>query len=368
MQEIEDKSIDLIYLDPPFNSKTNYHVIYGKGIDKSQSEAFHDMWYWDTRSKELYNSIVENVSKRQTEKSISAVEGLHKVIRECGMLSYLLYMQVRLIEMHRLLKETGSLYLHCDPTSSHFLKIVLDSIFGVNNFRNEIVWHYTGGGRSKSYFSRKHDAIFYYRKSKQTPFYLDNVRVPYKESSGYAKSGIVSQAGKHYMPHPEGTVVDDVWEIPIVNPMAKERLGYATQKPLKLLERIVKASSNEEDVVMDPFCGCGTTIDAAQSLGRRWVGIDINYLAVDAVQWRLQDRYKDRIEGTYEILGTPTSLQAAEDLLKRTLANAYSTEPKSLEEAVALAEREGTAGEKYGKNVGRFEFQRWACSLIGGYT
>ena len=163
----------------------------------------------------------------------------------------------------------------------------------------------------------------------------------------------------------EGVPLSNTWEISFIHSQSKERLGYATQKPLKLLEQIVKASSNEKDVVMDPFCGCGTTIDAAQSLGRRWIGIDISYLAVDTIKCRLKDRYKDRIKSTYEVLGTPTSLQAAEDLLKRSLASAYSSKPMNLEEAVALAEREGTPGEKYGKNAGRFEFQRWACSLIG---
>ena len=365
MQEMVDKSIDLIYLDPPFNSKANYNVIYGQDQDKTQSEAFHDIWYWDAQSKKLYNSIVSGESKQQTAQSICTIEGLRKILGSCGMLSYLLYMQVRLLEMHRLLKDTGSLYLHCDPTASHFLKVVLDSIFEGKNFRNEIIWHYTGGGRSKNYFSKKHDIIFYYRKSKQAPFCLDSIRVPYKESSSYAKSGIVSQTGKHYMPHPKGTPVDDVWEIPIINPMSKERLGYATQKPRKLLERIIKASTHRGDVVMDPFCGCGTTLDAAESLERKWTGIDVSYLAVDTIEYRLKDRYEDHIKSTYEVLGTPTSLQAAEDLLKRTLANAYSSEPKNLEEAVALAEREGTPGEKYGKHAGRFEFQRWACSLIG---
>ena len=277
MQEIEDKSVDLVYLDPPFNSKTNYNVIYGKGIDKSQSEAFYDMWYWDTRSKELYNSIVSDESGRQTEKSISAVEGLHKVIRECGMLSYLLYMQVRLIEMHRLLKETGSLYLHCDPTASHYLKIVLDSIFEGKNFRNEIIWWYRKFGRGGANFKKNHDIILYYSRNKDQVFFNELFEdfSPRTQKDKY-KRILIDGKWKQDKSIPmdevrkeEGVPLSNTWEISFIHSQSKERLGYATQKPLKLLEQIVKASSNENDIVMDPFCGCGTNYRCGAIFGKK---------------------------------------------------------------------------------------------------
>jgi len=174
--------------------------------------------------------------------------------------------------MYRVLKKTGSFYYHCDWHASHYVKIMLDQVFGFNHFQNEIIWHYTGGGRSKSYFSRKHDSIFLYAKSDSYTFNVDAIRVPYKETSGYAQSGITSAAGKKYMPNPLGTPMDDVWDIPIINPLSKERLGYPTQKPLVLLERILNASSNPGDVVLDAFCGCGTALVAAQKLKRKWIG------------------------------------------------------------------------------------------------
>ena len=168
---------------------------------------------------------------------------------------------------------------------------MLDQVFGFNHFQNEIIWHYTGGGRSKSYFSRKHDSIFLYAKSDSYTFNVDAIRVPYKETSGYAQSGITSAAGKKYMPNPLGTPMDDVWDIPIINPLSKERLGYPTQKPLVLLERILNASSNPGDVVLDAFCGCGTALVAAQKLKRKWIGIDISPTACRVMAQRLWDDF-----------------------------------------------------------------------------
>ncbi len=245
-------------------------------------------------------------------------------------LAYLVMMTARLVELHRVLKPTGSLYLHCDPTASHYLKILLDAVFGSKNFRNEIVWHYTGGGRSKTYFSKKHDVIFWYSNGSSWTFNVDAIRVPYKETSGYAKSGIVSKAGKQYRPNPLGTPVDDVWDIPIINPLSKERLGYPTQKPLVLLERIIVASSNEGDIVLDPFCGCGTTVDAAHKLNRCWIGIDITYLAIDLIRKRLRHTYGDDIETSYEVMGIPRDLDGARALF----------------------------------SANHFDFERWAVSLI----
>ncbi len=201
-------------------------------------------------------------------------------------------MRPRIAELYRVLKKTGSFYYHCDWHASHYVKIMLDQIFNANNFQNEIIWHYTGGGRSKSYFSRKHDSIFLYTKTDSYTFNVDSIRVPYKETSGYAQSGITSASGKKYMPNPLGTPIDDVWDIPIINPLSKERLGYPTQKPLSLLERIIEASSNKGDVVLDAFCGCGTALVAAQKLGRHWIGIDISPTACRVMAQRLWDTFR----------------------------------------------------------------------------
>jgi len=251
LKEVPDESVDLIYVDPPFNSNRNYEVFWG---DTGEKRAFDDR-FGDADA-------------------------------------YIAYMRPRVVEMYRVLKKTGSFYYHCDWHASHYVKIMLDQVFGFNHFQNEIIWHYTGGGRSKSYFSRKHDSIFLYAKSDSYTFNVDAIRVPYKETSGYAQSGITSAAGKKYMPNPLGTPMDDVWDIPIINPLSKERLGYPTQKPLVLLERILNASSNPGDVVLDAFCGCGTALVAAQKLKRKWIGIDISPTACRVMAQRLWDDFR----------------------------------------------------------------------------
>lgn len=240
MRMLPSECIDLIYIDPPFFSGRNYNIIFG---DKNEVRSFTDIW-------------------------------------EGGMPGYLIWLNARLYEMKRLLKPTGSIYVHLDEHAAHYVKCELDRVFGYENYVNEIIWHYTGGGRSRSYFSNKHDTILWYRRGSDWTFNIDAVRVPYKETSGYAMGGIVSAAGKKYMPHPDGTPVDDVWDIPIINPLSRERIGYPTQKPERLLERIVAASTNKGDVVADFFCGGGTTLAVAQRLGRRWVGCDISRVAV----------------------------------------------------------------------------------------
>ena len=287
MEEMLDKGwkekIDLIYIDPPFFSGENYEVIWG---DKQEHRFFEDM-HWD------------NIK------------------------SYIKIMKERVNLMYDLLKPTGSFYFHCDWHAGHYIKVMLDEIFGYNNFRNEIIWHYTGGGRSKHYFSRKHDSIFMYVKTnnKHNIFNLDDIRVPYKETSGYAQGGITSKSGKKYFPNPKGTPVDDVWDIPIINPLAKERLGYPTQKPEALLERIIKASSNKGEIVLDPFCGCGTSVAVASRLGRRFVGIDLTPTAIKLVnRQRLNpplddDGNRDEEDGkrqmkinlNYEVVNMPTT-------------------------------------------------------------
>ena len=259
LSTLSTNTIDLVYLDPPFNSGRDY---------EGASSKFVDTWGWDSDTQLGYNKLPADLQGLITLSTNS---------HSNSMGSYLVFMALRLVELHRVLKSTGSLYLHVDPTASHYLKLVLDTIFGSNNFRNEVIWHYTGGGRSKTVFSKKHDVILSYAKDiRQCYFDADANRIPYDETSGYAKTGIVSKSGKRYMPNPLGKALDDVWDIPIINPMSKERTGYPTQKPLALLERIIKASSNEGDVVLDPFCGSGTTIEAAVKLGRNVIGIDLN--------------------------------------------------------------------------------------------
>lgn len=206
-----------------------------------------------------------------------------------GKSEYLSMLLTRIMLMRELLSDTGVLCVHCDWRAAPGVRYILDECFGAENFVNEIVWHYTGGGRSKRYFSRKHDSLFVYAKGKEWTFNVDAIRVPYKKTSGYAKSGIVSKAGKRYLPHPQGTPLDDVWDIPMVNPMAKERVAYATQKPLPLLERLIKAFTHEGDIVGDFFCGSGTTLAAGVALGRRCIGGDFGEQAISVTKQRLLD-------------------------------------------------------------------------------
>ncbi len=312
MREWPDNCVDLIYLDPPFNSKANYNILFGKdnkgrALDElAQFTAFQDTWHYTTPAHDRITAIIGD-TQHPVHKSI---DGLVRIIPESPMLAYVSYMAERVVEMQRILKDSGSLYLHCDPTASHYLKIALDEIFGKANFQNEIVWHYTGGGRSKKYFSRKHDIIFMYVKNpKINVFNVDAIRIPYKETSGYAKAGITAKSGKHYKPHPKGTPVDDVWNIPIINPLSNERLGYPTQKPLALLERIVEASSAKGDLVLDPFCGCGTAAHASQNLRRNFLGIDISIYALDKIcKVRLKDTKN------LKVMGLPTSYAAASEM------------------------------------------------------
>ena len=248
--------INLIYIDPPFDSKADYKKrieLRGKEVENDRT-AFEEKQYTDIWTND----------------------------------EYLQFMYERLILIRSLLADNGSIYLHCDPTMSHYLKLLMDEVFGVDHFLNEIIWHYAGGGRSKTYFSRKHDVILWYARSvDKYCFNIDDVRVPYKATSGYAREGIVSQSGKRYKPHPKGTPVDDVWDVPIINPMSGERLDYPTQKPLVLLERIIKASSNPGDLVFDCFMGSGTTQTIAMKLGRRFIGADINLGAMEITTKRL---------------------------------------------------------------------------------
>ena len=274
LEEGAQESIDLIYLDPPFNSSATYSILFGKTPADAQFRAFNDTWFWDTGAEQRYQSFKRAIARP----AHGAIMGLRTVLGKSGMLAYLTYMAERLERMHRLLKPTGSLYLHCDPYASHYLKIVLDAIFNLRNFQNEIVWCYSTGGATPRRFSRKHDVLFFYGK-KANPLF-NTQRMPYTSA--------MSQDPKHkHKFNKDGRIMLDWWsDITPINPLAKERLGYPTQKPEALLERILQASSNEGDVVLDPFCGCGTTIAVAERLQRRWAGVDISAFAIDLIRQR----------------------------------------------------------------------------------
>ena len=276
--------VDLIYLDPPFNSKRFYSAPVGS---KAAGASFKDMWTWEDVNEEYLNTLAKNYP------ALTAFIASIGAIHSDAMKAYLTYMAQRIIEMYRVLKCTGILYLHCDPTASHYMKVVLDEIFGKSNFRNEIIWCYRGGGSPKKDFGRRHDVIFRYSKSGNYTFIADGIRIPY-QAEGLGRTDD-AMWGKHkgtdkvYKPNPLGKIPEDWWLMNILNANDPERTGYPTQKPLALLHRIIKASSNEGDIVMDPFCGCATTCVAAQQLGRKWIGIDIAEQAVDVLVERLSD-------------------------------------------------------------------------------
>ncbi len=201
---------------------------------------------------------------------------------------YLPWLKKRIEALYPLLMDNGSFVLHLDWRTSHYARVILDEVFGYQGFMNEIIWHYTGGGRSRNRFSCKHDTLLWYSRGKKPVFNIDSIRVPYKKTSGYAKGGIKAASGKRYMPDPKGTPVDDVWDIPIINPMSKERVGYPTQKPLFLLERIISALSCEGDLVGDFCFGSGSTLVAAETLNRKWIGADISESAVNCFLQRIK--------------------------------------------------------------------------------
>lgn len=278
---MNSESVDLIYLDPPFNSKRTYSAPIGS---KSAGASFKDMWSWSDVNEFYLEKMFMDYSFLVS--FIQAIEGIHGK----AMMSYITYMTQRIIEMHRILKPTGSLYLHVDPTASHYLKILLDRIFGKDNFGNEIIWHYyNGSNRSHINFGRKHDIILLYMKDvKKHTFNWDDMREAYAENSTYAKGTKYGEKGL-LKGDERGKLMHDVWRIPTINNMSKERTGYPTQKPLALLHRIIKASTNEGDIVFDPFCGCATACVAAQQLNRKWIGIDIENQVVQVLIDRLSD-------------------------------------------------------------------------------
>ena len=277
MHGMDSASVDLIYLDPPFNSKRLYKAPVGS---KAAGTSFKDMWSWDDVDLGYLERIIENYP--YLVQFIQSVDHIHSK----AMTAYLTYMTQRIIEMHRVLKPTGSFYLHCDPTASHYLKIVLDRVFGSKQYRNEVVWSYSGGGVPTKDFARKHDVILRYSKS--DAYVFNKQYRPYSPTaSGRHSDGTLFNLER-------GASMTAVWnDLSPVNTQSRERTGYPTQKPLALLHRIIQASSNEGDLVLDPFCGCATTCVAAQQLNRKWVGIDIAQKSAELVVDRLTE--DDRI-------------------------------------------------------------------------
>jgi len=287
---LNSESVDLIYLDPPFNSKRMYTAPVGS---KAAGARFKDTWTWKDVDEYYLDTLADQFPTLA--RYIANVGGVHGK----PMMAYLTFMAQRVIETYRILKETGSFYLHCDPTASHYLKILLDFVFGKSNFRNEIVWCYTGPSGAKRNFPAKHDTILRYSKSDVFVFNHDLVRIPYqalhtdkgKNATIWKTEGKLQDETIRQQYIERGKIPEDFWiDIPSGGHISpEERTGYPTQKPLALLKRIIRASSNEEDTVLDPFCGCATTCVAAQQLGRKWIGIDIEKHAVKVLIQRLSN-------------------------------------------------------------------------------
>lgn len=376
-EHIRDDSVDLVYLDPPFNSKRDYNLLFktpkGQNSD-AQITAFEDSWHWGIQAESEYAEILH---QSNTEVA-GMIEALRRFLGESDMLAYLTMMANRLIELHRVLKPTGSLYLHCDPTASHYLKIVLDSVFGVHNYVNEVIWRRYRRPKGSQFESRKFgsatDTLLFYGKSDKYIFNLNEVKVSLNDDEIAQRYNLSDETGsyysgpllrsqamgarpnlvyeyKGYTPGPEGwrmtreklaqldeqgdmfwtntglprrkvrpgimpgTTVDNLWaDIEAIGSQADERLGYPTQKPLALLERIISVSSNPGDIVLDPFCGCGTAVHAAEKLGREWIGIDITHLAVSLIERRMKDAFPGIV---FEVHGTPRDYAGARNLAER---------------------------------------------------
>tara|TARA_Y100000310_G_scaffold335435_1_gene417500 strand:+ start:1844 stop:2815 length:972 start_codon:yes stop_codon:yes gene_type:complete len=291
---IKDESVDLIYLDPPFNSNATYCLSTSSIKRKSaQIKAFNDMWRWDEVSAKTYQEVVESGGK-----VAEAMRAFRQLLGDNDMLAYLSMMALRLVELRRVLKPTGSIYLHCDPTASHYLKVLMDAIYGARHFRNEIVWHYQTGGASDSHLSRKHDIILLYAKG--TDCYFDPWASPDRRTEK-ALQRAKNPKGARIQVDSIFKLPMDVWIIQALNPMEKERLGYPTQKPERLLERIIRLSCPENGIILDPFCGCGTAVAVAQRLNRQWIGIDITHLAITLIKHRLNDAFGS--DAKYNVVG-----------------------------------------------------------------
>ncbi|MDX2078025.1 MAG: DNA methyltransferase [bacterium] len=320
-KNIPSESIDLCYIDPPFNSKRNYNQIYnniGKE-DKAQAQAFIDTWTWDTLAKQGFQEIVANEKGYYSTQVVDLIRGLQLVIKEGSLLAYLVSMTFRIVEIHRVLKSTGSFYLHCDSTASHYLKLILDAVFlpSGGEYQNEIIWRYRRWTGEARRFLKMHDVIFFYTKSANNHTF-NRLFTPYTEKSLKRKQNyhtrIKGDDVYETSVNPEGVAENDVWEIQLLNSQSKERLGYPTQKPEALLERIIMASSNEGDTILDAYCGCGTTVAVAERLKRNWIGIDITYQSIALILQRLEKQYGVEIKDTITINGIPRDIDSAKAL------------------------------------------------------
>lgn len=421
-----DESVDLVYLDPPFNSNADYNVIFKEQsgeASRAQFHAFTDTWHW-VDAEETYRNFVNTAQNAEV---IAVMEAFRSFLKTSPMMAYLAMMAPRLVELHRILKDTGSLFLHCDPTASHCLRLLLDAIFGPANFRNEIIWKRTNAHNDPKRFGRIHDVLLFYQKAPRATFYphfsplpAGHVRERFdkEDSKGwyklenptgpgprYGDSGepwlgfnpternrawapprklceklgidnslptrkkldALLKAGRIELPktpgnipmikvyledvkEDEGTAFQDIWayqpytqgyyygdssscvdqDVAWMGPTSGERLGYQTQKPEGLMARIIESSTKEGDTVLDPFCGCGTTVAVAQDLKRRWTGIDITYLAINLIKRRLESKFGKGIVKFLE-KGQPVDLGGAQRLAE----------------------------------LDRFQFQQWALNLLG---
>lgn len=305
---VQDESVDLVYLDPPFKSNQDYNVLFleqNGSRSKSQIRAFEDTWRWDLGAAEAYERIVEGGGG-----PAEAMMAFRKLLGQSDMLAYLVMMAPRLVELRRVLKPTGSIYLHCDPTASHYLKLLMDSIFGPHNFLNEIIWHYRKWPAGKYTFQRNHDVLFFYARSlsrerRFNQLYMARAASTLRRFGTAQIKSTFDESGRRLPSQTEarpskGVRQDDVWDIGRVPPVKQL---FPTQKPEPLLQRIIKASSNKGDVVLDPFCGCGTTIVVAQTLQRHWIGIDRTRLALALIQRRIRNVFGDAVE--YRVVGKP---------------------------------------------------------------
>ena len=396
---VADASVDLIYLDPPFNSNANYNVLFQEKSGQqsaAQITAFEDTWHWSLDSESAYQDVVTNAPGRLSD----LLQAMRAFLGANDMMAYLTMMAQRMVELHRVLKDTGSIYLHCDPTASHYLKLLMDSVFGVANYKNEITWQRTESHNTAERYGNIADIILFYSKSAKVTwnggihnysnargnfsdeqlsryrhddgdgrlYRLENLTAPRPDSDsgkfewrgtmpgpsrgwGYRleqleewwasgrirtkRDGTPRTDGlKMYLDEAPGKALQNIWvDISRVANKSSERLGYPTQKPEALLERIVSASSNEGDVVLDPFCGCGTAIAAAERLNRRWIGIDITHIAITLIRHRLQDTFKDELK-PYEVLGQPQDVASAQALATDS------------------------------ENSGRYQFEWWALGLV----
>lgn len=401
-RHVGDQSVDLVYLDPPFNSNANYNVLFAEHGEKSaaQVQAFEDTWVWDTTARLAYEETVEAGGK-----AAETMRAFRTMLGASDMLAYLAMMAPRLEELRRVLTSTGSLYLHCDPTASHYLKLLLDAVFGPKQFRNELIWKRTSAHSDARRYGRVHDSILFYSKTERYTWNKAYQPLPQKTIDGwynnvepdtgrhFSRSDLTaaglrggdsgkpwrgidpSAKGNHwrmpqFLPEIVGgkttqqaldaldaagrifwpkakdgmprlkryieeatgvSLLDVITEIPPLGNVTRERMGYPTQKPQALLERLIGASSNPGDLVLDPFAGCGTTIDAAQQLGRRWIGVDVTHLSIGLIKNRLIGRYGPDVDATYKTIGEPTTA----------------------DDAAVLAREDP------------FQFQAWALGLVG---